>query len=329
MEPEALRRTLLQEILHRLETLPERENYREILSDYPRRGGKALRGLLVLYSALAHGARLEEAVPVAAALELFQNWVLIHDDIEDGSLERRGEPALHLKYPLPIALNAGDALHGEMWGVLLEASLSGAILRRVLEEFYQIVRRTAFGQHLDLYWTLNGHLVSPGEYLEMVRHKAAYYTVVAPLRLGAHLAGKTPPLVYTQGGEALGIAFQIVDDLLNLTAPPAYGKEKAGDLWEGKRTLVLAYFLEEASPEERERALRLLALPRREKPKEEVDWLHGRILESQAPSRAYAEALRLKEEGLRLLKPALEALPDSTAASQVLSLLTALVEREA
>ncbi|KGQ21197.2 polyprenyl synthetase family protein [Thermus filiformis] len=323
MAPEALRQALRAFLMERLEALPEREGYRALLLDYPRRGGKALRGLLTLYSALAHGAPLERALPVAAALELFQNWVLIHDDIEDGSLERRGEPALHHKYPMPLALNAGDALHAEMWGLLLGED------RRVLEEFYQIVRRTAFGQHLDLAWTLSGRFVAPEEYLEMVRNKAAYYTAVAPLRLGALLAGREPDGAYERGGEALGVAFQIVDDLLNLTAPPAYGKEKAGDLWEGKRTLILAYFLEEAAPEEKERLLRLLSLPRPQKPQEEVEWLHRRLLQSRALERARREAERLKEEGMALLRPALEALPNPEAARALLGVLEALVERQA
>lgn len=325
MAPEALRGALQRFLLERLEALPEGEGYRALLLDYPRRGGKALRGLLTLYSALAHGAALERALPVAAALELFQNWVLIHDDIEDGSLERRGEPALHQKYPMPLALNAGDALHAEMWGLLLTEGVD----RVVLEEFYEIVRRTAFGQHLDLAWTLSGRFITPGEYLEMVRYKAAYYTAVAPLRLGALLAQKDPPEAYLQGGEALGAAFQIVDDLLNLTAPPAYGKERAGDLWEGKRTLILAYFLEEATPEEKERLHRLLSLPRPKKPKEEVEWLHRRLLQSEALERARREAKRLKEEGFSLLRPALAPLPQQEAAQALLGVLEALVERQA
>ncbi|MER3480718.1 MAG: geranylgeranyl diphosphate synthase [Meiothermus sp.] len=323
MKPEALREALRTYLLRRLEALPEQEGYRTLLQDYPKRGGKALRGLLTLYSALAHGVALERALPAAAALELFQNWVLIHDDIEDGSLERRGGPALHHKYPMPLALNAGDALHAEMWGMLLSEE------EKVLEEFYELVRRTAFGQHLDLSWTLSGRLITPGEYLEMVRYKAAYYTAVAPLRLGALLAGRTPPEVYRQGGEALGVAFQIVDDLLNLTASPAYGKEKAGDLWEGKRTLILAYFLEEATPEEKERTLRLLGLPRSQKRAEEVEWLYGRILQSRALDRARREAERLKEEGLSLLEPALASLPDLEAAQALLGVLSTLVERQA
>ena len=86
-----------------------------LIRDYPERGGKGLRGLLVLLSTGAHGADWRRGLEVAAALELFQNWVLIHDDIEDDSEERRGAPALHKQVGMPVALNVGDALHVYMW----------------------------------------------------------------------------------------------------------------------------------------------------------------------------------------------------------------------
>ncbi|GAA6734339.1 polyprenyl synthetase family protein [Thermus oshimai] len=320
---EALRARLLARLSH-----PD-PGYQALLQDYPRRGGKMLRGLLTLYAGLAHGAPLEAALEAGVALELFQNWVLIHDDIEDGSLERRGRPALHRLHPMPLALNAGDALHAEMWGLLVGGLARGLWGREVLEEFYALVRRTAYGQHLDLSWTLSGRFdLTPEDYLFMVGEKAAYYTAVAPLRLGAFLGGKVPPSAYEAGGLKLGAAFQIVDDLLNLKATEAYGKEEAGDLYEGKRTLVLLAYLEEAPPEERERALALLRLPREAKPAGEVAWLKERLLASSAFSKTEATARRLLEEGLALLKPHLEALSPEPART-LMGLLHALVERKA
>ncbi len=321
---EGLRRILKARLLH------EDPHYQALLRDYPERGGKMLRGLLTVYAGLAHGASLEAALYAGGALELFQNWVLIHDDIEDASLERRGRPTLHRLYPMPLALNAGDALHGEMWGLLLEGLRAGLFGLEVLEEFHRVVARTAYGQHLDLLWTLSGRVdLTPEDYLRMAAHKAAYYTAVAPLRLGALLAGRVPSPAYEAGGLNLGLAFQIVDDLLNLEGGEAYGKEAAGDLYEGKRTLVLLYFLEEASPEERARVQSLLALPREEKPEEEVRWLWERIRASRALGRAWAQAQRLKEEGLALLRPELEGLPGREAREALVGTLVALVERRA
>jgi len=326
--PQEVRKTLRERLLARLRH--EDPLYQALLQDYPRRGGKMLRGLLTYYSALAHGALEEGALLLAEGLELFQNWVLVHDDIEDGSEERRGLPALHRLHPMPLALNAGDALHGEMWGLLAQGVARGVLGPGVLLEFYQVVRRTAYGQHLDLLWTLTGRLdLTPEDYFLMVGHKAAYYTAVAPLRLGALLAGREPPPLYEEAGLKLGMAFQIVDDVLNLEGDEAYGKERAGDLYEGKRTLILIRFLEEATLEERQRAMALLRLPREAKPEEEVRWLWERLLASEALAWAKGVAQRLKEEGLGALLPLLKALPNQEAARVLVGLLEALVERRA
>ena len=295
----------------------EARTYARLLRDYPERGGKMLRGRLLLAVAEGFGARQAAALPAAVALELFQNWVLIHDDIEDQSEERRGRPTLHRLYGVPLALNAGDALHARMWRVLVEAGYPDGILL----EFAHLVERTAYGQHLDLLWVREGRFdLGPEDYFAMVRAKTAYYTAVAPLRLGALVAGREPPAAFETAGERLGIAFQIVDDVLNLKADPtAYGKEIAGDLWEGKRTLILLDFLARAPGPERERALALLARPRREKDPAEVAWLHRRLVESGAVARAEAEARRMAEAALSELAPHLPA-----GAGK---LLRALVER--
>jgi len=297
----------------------EERLYRLLLRDYPERGGKMLRGRLLLSAAKGFGATPEEALPAAAALELFQNWVLIHDDIEDESEERRGRPALHRLYGVPLALNAGDALHALMWRVLAEAGYPQPLMR----EFARLVEKTAYGQHLDLYWIERGVFdLEEADYLEMVRHKTAYYTAVAPLRLAAMVAGKEPLPIFETAGEALGVAFQIMDDVLNLKGDPKlYGKEIAGDLYEGKRTLILIDFLHRADPEEAERAKRLLSTPRQEKNPQEVAWLHQRLLESGAVARAEARAKAMAAAALDELQPHLPAEP--------LLLLRKLVERKA
>lgn len=175
----------------------ELAEYARMLRDYPERGGKMLRGMLLVYAGLAHGARLEQLLPVAAALELFQNWALIHDDIEDASEERRGRPALHRLYGMPLALNAGDALHARMWAMLIEARASYL----VLDEFVRVVDLTAQGQHLEMSWMQTHRLdLTEQDYLLMCAQKAAYYTAVAPLRLGALSAGVEPPATYIEAG---------------------------------------------------------------------------------------------------------------------------------
>ncbi|MER3553212.1 MAG: geranylgeranyl diphosphate synthase [Meiothermus sp.] len=332
LSPAELRETIQKYVLDTLpspESAPRAEiaEYARLLRDYPERGGKTLRGMLLCYTGLAYGAELERLLPVAGALELFQHWALVHDDIEDGSDERRGRPALHKLYGMPLALNAGDALHARMWGMLVESRVS----YRVLDEFVKLVDLTAQGQHLEMTWMERQRFdLGENDYLEMVGQKAAYYTAVAPLRLGALAAGSEPPVSLEVAGLKLGTGFQIVDDVLNLSGDPAkYGKEIAGDLWEGKRTLILLRFLLEADQDERGRAEALLRTPREQKSAEEVRWLHRRILESGALDYAQKVAEQTLAEGMAALKPILMGLPNPRPARVALEVLESLVRREA
>ncbi|WP_457638502.1 polyprenyl synthetase family protein [Oceanithermus sp.] len=304
---------------------PELAEYARILREYPERGGKMLRGQLVVLTARAYGDD-SASLPVAAALELFQNWVLIHDDIEDDSEERRGQPALHRIYPPALALNAGDALHATMWRLLVEAGGR----RKIMAEFAQLVETTASGQHLDLSWVLEGRFdLTPADYFEMVERKAGYYTGVAPLRLGALAAGKMPHTSFATAGLELGVAFQIIDDVLNLEGVrEVYGKEIAGDLWEGKRTLILIDYLSQAPAAERARAEEILRQPREQKSVEDVAWLHQRILASGAVARARQLAEEKAAAALAELEEALSTLPDRQAAAETLALLHKLVDRQ-
>ncbi|HEY6282766.1 MAG TPA: polyprenyl synthetase family protein, partial [Nitrososphaerales archaeon] len=103
------------------ELLPKSSKVREVdllykmIRDYPARPAKGMRPFLCVTTSRAAGGTEGEALLTAACIELFQNWILIHDDIEDGSELRRGKPALHRKYDVALALNAGDALHARMW----------------------------------------------------------------------------------------------------------------------------------------------------------------------------------------------------------------------
>jgi len=332
LSPAELRETIQKYVLDALPkpeaaSRPELAEYARLLRDYPERGGKTLRGMLLGYTGLAYTADLEQVLPVAAALELFQHWALVHDDIEDGSDERRGKPALHKLYGMPLALNAGDALHARMWGMLAQRRVS----YRVLDEFVKIVDLTAQGQHLEMTWMQQHRFdLTEGDYLEMVAQKAAYYTAVAPLKLGALVAEAEPPAVLEQAGIKLGVGFQIVDDVLNLSGDPAkYGKEIAGDLWEGKRTLILLHFLREADRGQRQRAEALLQTPREHKNADEVNWLHRRILESGALHYAQEVAERMLNQGMAALEPVLIELPDPRPARMALEVLQSLVRREA
>jgi geranylgeranyl diphosphate synthase, type II len=319
----------IDQLLPRDHAIPEVALLYQMMRDYPNRGGKRLRGRLLLASALAHGAstpaQLRNATSLAAALELFQNWILIHDDIEDGSEERRGQPALHRLHPMPLALNAGDALHIYMWQAVHQAQTPGAF-----EEFLETIHLTAEGQHMDLGWVLFDRWdMSEADYLEMVRRKTARYTVVAPLRLGAMAAGiATPDPRLMQAGLELGIAFQVRDDVLNLAGDFAnYGKEIAGDLWEGKRTLMLVRLLALASASERALVLRLMQQTRADKQTSQINAILALIKQYGCLDYAQAIAATHAERGLALLGEVLAALPNQPAAQAILHEVRSLATR--
>lgn len=323
--------------LPRTHAHPDLEAFYTLLRDYPSRGGKRLRGTLLLLSTAAHGAPWRRGLNAAAALELFQNWVLIHDDIEDDSEDRRGRPALHRTAGVPVALNVGDALHIYMWRTLLRELGDGTgraeqhdplDLPRLLHTFEWMISRTAEGQHLDLTWVAEGRFeVSEAAYLEMVQLKTAYYTVVGPLELGALCAGAEPDPRLRQAGEDLGVAFQIRDDVLNLMADVSYGKEFAGDLFEAKRTLVLAHFFAHAPLAEADEVRRVLAQPRGEKTAAEVMGVLERL--KRGGSLAYAQevAEARAARGLETLQGALAGLPNQEAAQAILRLLSEAASR--
>lgn len=308
--------------------VPEIAHFYELIRDYPERGGKRLRGQLVLLSAAAHGGDYRQALPVAAALELFQNWVLIHDDIEDGSDERRGRPTLHRLAGMPIALNVGDALHVYMWRLLHgDACLALPRWREIIREFEAMILRTAEGQHLDLSWVAAERFdVSEGEYLTMVTLKTAHYTVIGPLRLGALCAGRSPDPQLTVLGKHLGVAFQIRDDVLNLLPEMTTGKEFAGDLYEGKRTLILAHLLRHADPTEKAEIIARLAKPRNEKSEADVRVILGAIARHGSLDYAQAAAEREAAAGLAALEALIPSLAEP-AVTELTGLLESLARR--
>lgn len=262
----------------------ETQSLYEMMRDYPARGGKGLRGTICLLWCELFGGKKTRALLTASALEVFQNWILIHDDIEDGSEMRRGLPALHRKYGVELAINAGDALHGKMWELLLQ---NGPVLGSeraitILSEFATMLNHTTEGQQMELSWNQNNDWnISEKKYLNMVTKKSAWYTCITPCRLGLHLSDARSGLDYTlfssmlsqiiDFGTHLGIAFQIVDDILNLTADESkYGKEILGDLFEGKRTLMVIHLLQVLDPSRRESLVRELSKPRRSKTESEM-----------------------------------------------------------
>lgn len=266
--------------------LPDMEPRRylyEPVADYPRRGGRAMRPSLCIATARAFGRPLEDALFTAVSIELFHNALLIHDDIEDESEMRRGKPTLHVLHGIPMAVNIGDMLMLLSLPPLFDNQqrLGKRVARRILEETLRTARESAEGQALELGWRRDNILdVTEADYLEMVLKKTCWLATIHPSQAGALIgAGAGIDLEpFIRFGFFLGAAFQIQDDVLNLLGDEAaYGKELGGDIYEGKRTLMLIHLLAEAGPEEQERVVEILRLPREQRTVEQVHWIRSRM----------------------------------------------------
>lgn len=269
------------------------------LLDYPLRRAKGLRPALCIAVARALGGALEDVLPSATVLEIYHNAFLIHDDIEDGSLERRGAPALHQTHGVPAAVNCGDGLLALTLRPLLDNTELLGLGRalRVLEIYAAMVVETYEGQAQELQWIEDGAWdLSDFDYENMVLNKTCSYSFVAPARVGAAVAGVPDEVEHQMVPffRRLGLAFQIQDDLLNLEqGREAYGKELAGDLWEGKRTLMLLHALRSAPAGDRNRALQILARPRPSRQSRELAMMLAELETAGRLDRSGAEAIEI------------------------------------
>ncbi|WP_328338370.1 polyprenyl synthetase family protein [Micromonospora sp. NBC_00421] len=259
----------------------------DLVADYPRRAGKGLRAALCLAACrlAGDGTEVDEAaVNVATTVELFHNAFLIHDDIQDGSEQRRGAPTLPAQYGVGVALNVGNMTNLLALDRLLanRDGLGSGAAWQLVEESRLMLRHSLEGQAIEIGWIRdNACDLTPDDYYRMCLKKTSWYTCIYPCRTGILAAGdgRLRRDRLDRYGWYLGAAFQITDDVLNLVGEyAAYGKEIAGDLWEGKRTLILIDFLGRCTTGERERTVAFLGTPRADRTATEVRWLHRRLM---------------------------------------------------
>lgn len=251
-----------------------------LLPDYPRRGGKMMRSSLCIAMARATGAEIEDAIASAVAIELLHNALLVHDDIEDASDERRGAPTLHAKHGIPLAINAGDAMGLLSLRPLKENfhRLGPATAMRIFEETERMAWESAEGQALELGWRRDNRTdLDDEDYLRMALQKTCWLATIHPMRVGCLIGarGRMPLDPLIRLGFFFGAAFQIQDDLLNLEPGAAYGKEINGDLLEGKRTLMIIHALRRSGAGDRRRLKNFLGRERAARSAKDVAWVRS------------------------------------------------------
>jgi len=226
-------------------------------------GGKRLRPYLVLKSCKLVGGREGDAIPTAAAIELLHTFTLIHDDIMDQDETRRGTSTVHTKWDVPTAIVAGDLLFAKVYETIAGFTDPRRVPRgRILQVLRCVSEATTAiceGQTLDMLFEHREN-ISEDEYFQMIRLKTAAL-FEASARCGGILGGAKKSQVEHLGkfGHHAGVAFQLIDDVLGLTADErVLGKPVGSDIREGKRTLIIVHALQRASDDQRKKILETL-----------------------------------------------------------------------
>jgi geranylgeranyl diphosphate synthase type I len=267
-------------------------------------GGKRLRPFITLTTArmLSGPTGEARALPLAAAVELFHNFTLIHDDIIDKDEFRRGVPTTHVAYGLEWALLAGDLLFAESFKVLedgLERGLGFEDIGRASIILARTAKKVSEGQALDMSFEKRWD-VDVNDYLEMIYLKTGAL-IEASAMLGGVAALEDDEVVNLLGeyGRLIGIAFQIKDDILGIFGDPAKTKKPVySDLRQGKKTILVIYAINKLSENEREKLKNVIGRRASEEEYREVAEL---IKESGALKYAEELAYSMSRRAIRIL----------------------------
>lgn len=267
-------------------------------------GGKRLRPTLCLAATAALGGDPEAAIPFAVATEIFHNVLLIHDDIEDGDTMRRDQPTLWVHAGVPNAINVSDLLICKVFQLISESPVEPAVRLELCSSFCSAFERTVEGQALDI--NLRGHQeVTLETYFRIVTLKTAYYLAL-PWVGGALIAGVPSADVAPlwELGTCLGPAFQIKDDLLDLTQGKGRGGEIGCDLKEGKPSIFFAYVVDRGAgtDAERRRLGEIVREPRESTAAADIRWAIDFYQRSGAIEFAESQAQGLIERASEVLE---------------------------
>lgn len=213
-------------------------------------GGKRMRPLLTLLGCELFGGEVNKATSAALAMEVFHNFSLIHDDIMDKAPIRRGKPTVHIRWNETIAILSGDLLLVKAYELL--SQLEPHPLKKVLEVFNDMAIKVCEGQQMDMDFEQETE-VEVKDYIQMITYKTAVL-LGCSLQTGAIIAGAddgNAELLYDYGVN-MGIAFQLMDDVLDVFGDEQTGKQSGGDILADKKTYLLLRTREKASVQERQ-----------------------------------------------------------------------------
>jgi geranylgeranyl diphosphate synthase, type II len=212
-------------------------------------GGKRIRPCLTLMSANLFTPAPEQHIPVALAMEVFHNFTLVHDDIMDNAPVRRGMPTVHEKWNIHTGILSGDVMMIQAYRLLCQNS--NPHLADILNMFNNTAMQVCEGQQSDMDFEMRSDVVLE-EYIQMITYKTSVL-LGCSLYCGAKAAGadETDAMLLYNTGVALGVSFQIQDDVLDAYGDEAtFGKKPGGDIVQNKKTYLYLKALELANEDD-------------------------------------------------------------------------------
>lgn len=286
----------------------------EVLKDYTLRGGNRIRAAMLYYGYACFKEPNEEIIKASMATELVQSYLLIHDDIIDQDVLRRGKDTVHFHYEkeckdnnpkhygVSMAICVGDLVASYYCQIISKLNIDAGLKNKAIKKINEIVELVIHGQMLDL-TSQNKKDLNEGEILNIYRLKTASYTVQGPLIIGAILAGANDEQLKKLSDSTLplGLAFQIRDDINGMFGDEkVIGKPSDSDLKEGKKTLLMAKTLELAEEEDKKKVLNVLE--KKEITKNEVEEVRKIIKKSGALDYVLKLAHGIIADSLKLIK---------------------------
>ncbi|MBW6451355.1 MAG: polyprenyl synthetase family protein [DPANN group archaeon] len=267
--------------------------------------GKRLRPILCLVAAKSLGAEEKQTLPFAAALEVIHNMTLVHDDIEDGDTIRRDNPAVWIKYGMDHGINIGDGLFACAYQLILQSNKNGLDADKsikLFKIFTDTILTIVEGQTMDMNFR-NKKNVKVAEYMDMIWRKTGIL-FGASVAGSALIAGASEEVTSSliAYGQKIGPAFQIRDDILDLSKGKGRGGMIGNDIKEGKRSLMVIYALENMSETQKDKLIEILDKPRDSTTDEEVEWVIEKFNHIGAIKYAEELANKMLDEAMDILE---------------------------
>ncbi|MGD1837901.1 MAG: polyprenyl synthetase family protein [Nitrososphaeraceae archaeon] len=232
-------------------------------SYYIRTGGKRLRPIMTITSCQMFGGIENDAMPAAASVELIHNFSLVHDDIMDNDDLRHSTPTVHTKFGIPLAILSGDILFSKAFQILSinnNNSIKESSLLNMVRRLSSACVEICEGQSLDIDMAKNKNFPSEKQYINMISKKtAALFEVSCSLgALSSRIATENDVNNMAIFGKNVGIAFQLIDDLIGIIGDPKNtGKAVGNDIREGKKTYPILYALENSDKRVRQDIIKI------------------------------------------------------------------------